>query len=167
MPSLLCRSQISIGSEFGQYIPTVVHTVRELQLWTKEMEWRHPSTKGSYCVRVTKRDLNQGWCQEIQATVRGICRQLINVITTSSNQYLHTRIVRMTEQISHKNVDAWEWSFRNDLNPWLFLLDSSYCPNFLSLMLKICTVDSWWIAFSKVFKVRFYILIASLIILNS
>ena len=49
MPSLLCRSQISIGSEFGQYIPTVVHTVRELQLWSKEIEWRHPSTKGSYC----------------------------------------------------------------------------------------------------------------------
>ena len=49
MPSLLCRSQILIGSEFGQYIPTVVHTVRELQLWTKEIEWRHPSTKGSYC----------------------------------------------------------------------------------------------------------------------
>ena len=50
MPSLLCRSQISIGSQFGQYIPTVVHTVRELQLWSKEIEWRHPSTKGSYCV---------------------------------------------------------------------------------------------------------------------
>ena len=32
MPSPLCRSQILIGSEFGQYIPTVVHTVRELQL---------------------------------------------------------------------------------------------------------------------------------------
>ena len=32
MPSLLCRSQISIGSEFEKYIPTVVHTVRELQL---------------------------------------------------------------------------------------------------------------------------------------
>ena len=32
MPSPLCRSQILIGSELGQYIPTVVHTVRELQL---------------------------------------------------------------------------------------------------------------------------------------
>ena len=53
MPSLLCRSQILIGSEFGQYIPTVVHTVQELQLWTKEIERRHPSTKGSYCVLVS------------------------------------------------------------------------------------------------------------------
>ena len=31
---------------------TVVHTVRELQLWSKEIEWRHPSTKGSYCAFV-------------------------------------------------------------------------------------------------------------------
>ena len=33
---------------------TVVHTVRELQLWTKEIERRHPSTKGSYCVQLAR-----------------------------------------------------------------------------------------------------------------
>ena len=32
MASLLCRLQILVGLEFGQSIPTVVHTVRELQL---------------------------------------------------------------------------------------------------------------------------------------
>ena len=32
MPSMLCSSQILFKSEFGQSIPTVVHTVRELQL---------------------------------------------------------------------------------------------------------------------------------------
>ena len=32
MPSLICRSQISIKSKFGQYILTVVQTVRELQV---------------------------------------------------------------------------------------------------------------------------------------
>ena len=61
MPSLLCRSQISIGSQFGQYIPTVVHTVRELQLWSKEIEWRHPSTKGSYCDTVFTNDPKTKW----------------------------------------------------------------------------------------------------------
>ena len=48
MASLLCRLQIFVGLEFGQSIPTVVHTVRELQLWTKGIEWSHPSTMSSY-----------------------------------------------------------------------------------------------------------------------
>ena len=52
MPSLLCRSQILIGLVFRHYILTVVHTVRELQQWTKEIEWRHPSTKGSYWPKI-------------------------------------------------------------------------------------------------------------------
>ena len=49
MPSLLCRLQILIGGSSDSIFRTVVHTVRELQLWSKEIEWRHPSTKGSYC----------------------------------------------------------------------------------------------------------------------
>ena len=32
MPSLLCSSQILVGWELGQSIPTVVHTVPELPL---------------------------------------------------------------------------------------------------------------------------------------
>ena len=42
MASLLCRLQILVGLEFKQSILTVVHTVRELQLWTKNIEWSHP-----------------------------------------------------------------------------------------------------------------------------
>ena len=53
MPSLLCRSQILIGGSSDSIFRTVVHTVRELQLWSKEIEWRHPSTKGSYCAPST------------------------------------------------------------------------------------------------------------------
>ena len=38
MPSLLCSSQILVGKELGQSIPTVVHTVPELPQLTKEIE---------------------------------------------------------------------------------------------------------------------------------
>ena len=48
MPSLLYRLQMLVRLEFGQSIPTVVHTVRELQLWTKGIEWSHHSTMSSY-----------------------------------------------------------------------------------------------------------------------
>ena len=48
MPSLLCRLQILVGWELEQCIPTVVHTVPELSLWTKGIEWSHPSTMSSY-----------------------------------------------------------------------------------------------------------------------
>ena len=50
MPSLLCSSQILVGWELGQSIPTVFHTVPELSLWTEEIEWSHPSTMSSYSV---------------------------------------------------------------------------------------------------------------------
>ena len=50
MLSLLCSSQILVGWELGQSIPTVVHTVPELSLWTKGTEWSHPSTMSSYSV---------------------------------------------------------------------------------------------------------------------
>ena len=48
MPSLLCRLQILVWWELEQSIPTVVHTVPELLLWTKGIEWSHPSTISSY-----------------------------------------------------------------------------------------------------------------------
>ena len=41
MPSLLCRLQILIWWELEKRIPTVVHTVPELSLWTKGIEWSH------------------------------------------------------------------------------------------------------------------------------
>jgi hypothetical protein len=50
MPSLLCRLQTWVGWELEQSIPTVVHTVPELSLWTKGIEWSHPSTMSSYSV---------------------------------------------------------------------------------------------------------------------
>ena len=56
MASLLCRLQILVGLEFGQSIPTVVHTVRELQLCTKGIKWSHYSTMSSYSA------LSGIWC---------------------------------------------------------------------------------------------------------
>ena len=38
MPLLICRLQILVRLELGQSIPNVVHTVPELQLWTKGIE---------------------------------------------------------------------------------------------------------------------------------
>ena len=53
LASLLCRLQILVGLEFGQSILTVVHTVRELQLWNKGIEWSHSSTMSNYnCVDI-------------------------------------------------------------------------------------------------------------------
>ena len=48
MPSLLCRLQILVGWELEQSIPIIVHTVPELSLWSKRIEWSHPSTMSSY-----------------------------------------------------------------------------------------------------------------------
>ena len=85
MPSLLGRSQILIGSEVGQYIPTVVHTVWELQLWTKEivegilvlreatvlhfgtLTQSHPSHSASSAYQKLTKKLDQLW---LSATIK-------------------------------------------------------------------------------------------------
>ena len=60
MPSLLCRLQILVGWELEQSIPTVVHTVQELPLWTKGIEWSHLSAMSSYSEALSTLIWNSG-----------------------------------------------------------------------------------------------------------